>query len=74
MIRPKTVEESTGLGMWQTVTTSIINEEEEYEKQQQRIRDEENEKVRLKQVLYQANSFPYHSYKHYSLVKFNFQT
>lgn len=50
LIRPVTVSESTGLGMWQTVSTRIINEEEEYEKERQREAEAEAEKERLKAV------------------------
>lgn len=52
LIRPTIVQESTGLGSWQTVSTRIINEEEEYEKEKQRELEEEKEREKVKQVLY----------------------
>ena len=52
LIRPTIVQESTGLGMWQTISIRIVNEEEEHKKQQEREVEEEKEKERLKKVFY----------------------
>eukprot|EP00604_Paraphysomonas_vestita_P003920 CAMPEP_0174823304 /NCGR_PEP_ID=MMETSP1107-20130205/23327_1 /TAXON_ID=36770 /ORGANISM="Paraphysomonas vestita, Strain GFlagA" /LENGTH=257 /DNA_ID=CAMNT_0016045353 /DNA_START=164 /DNA_END=938 /DNA_ORIENTATION=+ len=55
LIRPTIVQESTGLGSWQTVSTRIINEEEEYEKEKQRELEEEKEREKVKQEMKKEN-------------------
>jgi hypothetical protein len=44
------VQETTGLGKWQTVSVRIINEEEEYERQKQQEREDREEQERIKEV------------------------
>mmetsp|Transcript_26612 Transcript_26612/g.39541 ORF Transcript_26612/g.39541 Transcript_26612/m.39541 type:complete len:395 (+) Transcript_26612:60-1244(+) len=45
-VAPVTVEESTGLGKWQTVAVREVNEEEERKKQQQREKEAEKQRAK----------------------------